>query len=57
MMDEIVEEVKGMYTKMSLLELLAEENMLTALLYRGKAERVGKKLQEVLLSEIEKRLR
>jgi hypothetical protein len=55
--DEIVEEAKEMYSKMSLLELLAEENMVTEFLHKKRMDNARRRLREILRVEIEKRLR
>ncbi len=54
--DEIIEEAKAMYSKMPLLELLAEENVITELLHRRAHDPVRKKLQEIIRSEVERKL-
>ncbi len=54
--DDIIEEARTMYSKMSLLELLTEENVVTELLHRRAHDHVRKKLQEIIRSEVEKKL-
>ena len=57
MMDGIIAEAKRMYRKMSLTELLAEENMVTEFLNRSKVGSAHFRIQKILRSEIECRLR
>ncbi|MFQ5970121.1 MAG: hypothetical protein ACE5J2_06480 [Nitrososphaerales archaeon] len=54
--DETVTELSDMYSKMSLLELLAEENMITELLHRRTIDAAQKRFQKILRLEIEKKL-
>ena len=54
--DDILEEARTMYSKMSLLELLTEENIIAELLHRREHDQVRKKLQEIIRSEVEKKL-
>ena len=54
--DDMIEEAKDMYNKMSLLELLAEENTIAELLHRNSHDPVRKRLQEIIRSEIERKL-
>ena len=54
--DDIIDEARIMYSKMSLLELLKEENVVTELLHRRGHDHVRKKLQEIIRSEVEKKL-
>ena len=54
--DDIIEEAKVMYSKMSLLELLAEENIVAELLHGRVHDPVRKKLQKIVRSEIERKL-
>ncbi|HLE34420.1 MAG TPA: hypothetical protein VI698_00880 [Nitrososphaerales archaeon] len=54
--DDIIEEAKIMYSKMSLLELLAEENIIAELLHRRARDPVRKKLQEIIRFEVERKL-
>jgi hypothetical protein len=56
MIDDIIEEARAMYSKLSLIELLAEENVITELLHRRTQDHVRKKLQEIIRSEVEKKL-
>jgi hypothetical protein len=54
--DDIIEEARAMYGKMPLLELLTEENVITELLHRRANDPVRQKLQEIIRSEVEKKL-
>lgn len=45
-----------MYSRMSLLDLLAEENMITKSLHTRTFDPLRKKLLQILRAEIEKRL-
>ncbi len=54
--DDIIEEARIMYGRMSLLELLTEENVITELLHRRTHDPVRKKLQEIIRSEVKKKL-
>ena len=57
MMNEIIAEVAEIYRKMSLRELLVEENLI-AKFWHTRVPDVGRKrLREILRSEIEKKLR
>jgi hypothetical protein len=56
-MEEIIRETKQTYSRMSLLELLAEENMMTEFLHRRSFDPIRKRLQEILRSEVERKLR
>jgi hypothetical protein len=54
--DEALGEIVEMYGRMSLLELLAEENMITTYLQTKGGDPVRKRIREILRREIEKRL-
>lgn len=54
--DDIIEEARTMYRKMSLLELLTEENVIAELLHRRANDPVRQKLREIIRSEVEKKL-
>ena len=54
--DDMIEEAKAVYGKMSLLELLAEENTITELLHRNSHDPIRKRLREIIRSEIERKL-
>ncbi|MFQ5968994.1 MAG: hypothetical protein ACE5J2_00660 [Nitrososphaerales archaeon] len=56
MIDDIIEEAKKTYSEMSLLELLAYENVLRRRLYEGRPDNKLKILDEMLCSEIQKKL-
>jgi hypothetical protein len=56
MIDDIIEEAKEIYSRMSLIELLAEENMMIAFLHNKSNDNVRKKLHEVLGIEIQRKL-
>ena len=55
--EKTVTEITAMYSKISLLELLAEENMMVTLLHRKALDPIREALQKILRLEIEKRLR
>ena len=57
MMDEIIEEAAKRYSKMPLVELLAEENLMARLLSIGRYDNSAKRLHTVLRSELERKLR
>ncbi len=57
MMDEIIEEAVKRYSKMSLKELLAEENLMARLLHMGRYDNTAKRLHTILRSEMERKLR
>lgn len=54
--DETVAEIANMYRKMSLIELLTEENSVSAALHRRMPDPLRKAILEILRSEIERRL-
>jgi hypothetical protein len=54
--DEIIEEGDQAYSKMSLLELLREENIVTEVLHRRGFDPVRQRLLETIRSHIEKKL-
>jgi hypothetical protein len=54
--NDSITEIASIYSKLSLMELLAEENLLERMLHRKGADPLRKKLQKVLRLEIEKRL-
>jgi len=56
MIDDIIDEAKEIYSRMSLIELLAEENMMVEFLHRKSTDNIRKKLHEVLRIEIERKL-
>lgn len=55
--DQIIAEIADTYHIMSLLELLAEENMVATFLQRKGSDPVRETLQKILRAEIGKRLR
>lgn len=57
MMDEIIDEAAKRYSKMPLIELLAEENLMARLLYIGRYDNTAKRLHTILRSEVERKLR
>lgn len=57
MMDEIIEEAAKRYSKMPLIELLAEEDLMARLLYTGRYDNTAKRLHAILCSELERKLR
>gem|GEM_PF-1943311 len=57
MMDEIIEEAVKRYSKMPLIELLAEENLMARLLHIGRHDNTAKRLHAILRSELERKLR
>jgi len=57
MMERQIAEVAEDYRRMSLLELLAEENMMARFWHRRMPDSLRRKLREILRSEIEKKLR
>jgi len=56
MMEGIIAEAKRMYCKMSLTELLTEENMVAEFLHRSKVGPAHFRLQKILRSEIKGKL-
>ncbi len=56
MSDDTLTEITNMYSRMSLLELLAEENMIAKYLHKNTLDPMRSKLQKLLRSEIERRL-
>jgi hypothetical protein len=54
--DEVIEEATKTYSRMSLLELLAHENIMEKLLYMGRFDNNLKRLHRALSSEIEIKL-
>jgi len=56
-MDEIIEEAVKRYSKMPLMKLLAEENLISRLLFIGRYDNTVKRLHTILRSEIELKLR
>lgn len=54
---DIVVEIANSYRNMSLMELLIEENMMMMFLYKKGSNPIFKKLQEILSSEIKKKLK
>jgi hypothetical protein len=54
--DEIITEIATAYSKMSLLELLAEENMMAKSLHNKEFSPLRKHLQQILRLAIEKKL-
>lgn len=57
MMDEIIEEAVKRYSKMPLIELLAEENLMARLLHIGRHDNTAKRLHAILRSKLERKLR
>lgn len=55
--DIIIVEIANSYRSMSLMELLAEENMMMTFFHKKGSNPIFKKLQEILCSEIEKKLK
>lgn len=51
-----ITEIANMYSKLSLMELLVEENLMEKVLHRKGNDPVRRKLQKILRLEIEKRL-
>lgn len=56
MMDEIIEEAVKRYSKMPLMELLAEENLMARLLHIRRYDNTAKRLHTILRSEMERKL-
>lgn len=56
MMEQLFEEVAEDYRRMSLPELLAEENMMARFFHKRISDSPRKKLRAILRSEIEKKL-
>ncbi len=55
--DVIIVEIADSYRSMPLIELLAEENMMTTFLQRKRPNPLCSKLHEIICSEIEKKLK
>ncbi len=55
--DMIVVEIANSYRNMSLIELLAEENMMMTFYHKKGSNSIFKKLQQILCSEIETKLK
>ena len=55
--DDIVEEMRRIYQNLSVIDLLAEENMLTIYLYKRGIDPIRNRLREILRAQIEEKLR
>lgn len=53
----IVEEMRRVYQNLSVIDLLAEENMLALYLYKRGVDPIRNRLREILRAQIEEKLR